>query len=40
MKGERCEKCAFHDELANEQPCCGCVDFINFMEDEYAEELG
>lgn len=41
MKGYGCEGCSFHDELANEQPCCGCVDYINFVEDkENVEELG
>lgn len=30
MKGMKCEDCVFYDELDTEQPCCGCVDFVNF----------
>ena len=38
MKGYICEKCVFFDELADEQPCCGCVDGCNFEENEEGEE--
>ena len=30
MKGMKCEDCVFYDEQQTEQPCCGCVDFVNF----------
>lgn len=30
QKNLKCEGCAFFDELPTEQPCCGCVDNINF----------
>lgn len=34
MKPYYCENCVFFDELKNEQPCCCCVDGINFVELE------
>ena len=30
MKQAKCEDCVYYDELKTEQPCCGCVDFVNF----------
>ena len=40
MKGTKCEDCVFYDELETEQPCCGCVDFVNFEADHPAEKGG
>ena len=37
MKPYYCENCAFFDELKNEQPCCYCVEGINFVELEEEE---
>ena len=39
MKPYYCENCAFFDELKNEQPCCCCVDGINFVELEGEEQI-
>ena len=39
MKSYYCENCAFLDELKNEQPCCCCVDGINFVELEGEEQI-
>ena len=39
MKSYYCENCAFFDELKNEQPCCCCVDGINFVELEGEEQI-
>ena len=40
MKNLKCEDCAFFDELDTEQPCCGCVDFVNFERDHTTEKGG
>lgn len=40
MKQIKCEDCAFFDELDTEQPCCGCVDFVNFERDHPTEKGG
>ena len=37
-KYHKCEDCAFFDEICTEQPCCGCVDNINFIKNEEYEE--
>ncbi len=37
LKHGYCEGCSFEDELMTEQPCCGCVDGINFVSSETAE---
>ena len=45
MKNLKCEECVFFDELPNEQPCCGCIDNINFVREkskaisDLAEEI-
>lgn len=31
MKNLKCESCTFWDEDANEQPCAGCFDNVNFV---------
>lgn len=38
MKGIKCDNCAFFDEFAEEQPCCGCVDGCYFVKNELDEE--
>ena len=40
MKGTRCEGCVYYDEKQTEQPCCGCVDFVNFECDHPTEKGG
>lgn len=35
---ECCENCVFYDNDRNDQPCCGCIDFENFVESEDEEE--
>ena len=40
MKPMKCEDCVYYDELKTEQPCCGCVDFVNFECDHPAEKGG
>ena len=40
MKGTKCEDCVYYDELKTEQPCCGCVDFVNFECDHQTEKGG
>ena len=44
MKGwqdmRKCEDCVYYGELKTEQPCCGCVDFVNFERDHPTEKGG
>ena len=40
MKPMKCEEGSFFDELDREQPCCGCVDFVNFECDHPTEKGG
>ena len=40
MKPMKCEDCVYYDELKTEQPCCGCVDFVNFECDHPTEKCG
>ena len=40
MKNEKCEDCAYFDELETEQPCCGCVDGVNFEAAHPTEKGG
>lgn len=38
MKPLTCERCIYQDERIEEQPCCGCVNNINFESDGQNEE--
>ena len=40
MKPMKCEGCVYYDEQQTEQPCCGCVDFVNFECDHSTEKGG
>ena len=40
MKQMKCEGCVYYDEQQTEQPCCGCVDFVNFECDHPTEKGG
>ncbi len=37
LKPGYCDGCSFEDELISEQPCCGCVDGVNFISSYMAE---
>ena len=38
MKQMKCEDCVYYNEFKIEQPCCGCVDFVNFECDPQLKE--
>ena len=40
MKNIKCDDCVYFDELETEQPCCCCVDGVNFEEIEPTEKDG